>query len=84
MLYTNFMCVIWSDLLESHSKIIHLYKTSEVGHLPPLILTVFYRGTTQSVLMSCISVCFGNSRETTALDDEESWLHHSRSSMPRA
>ncbi|KAK3511721.1 hypothetical protein QTP70_020725 [Hemibagrus guttatus] len=30
------------------------------AHLPPLILTTFYRGTIESILSSCITAWFGN------------------------
>ncbi|KAK3519183.1 hypothetical protein QTP70_022143, partial [Hemibagrus guttatus] len=32
------------------------------AHLPPPILTIFYRGTIKSILSSCITAWFGNSR----------------------
>ncbi|KAK3549098.1 hypothetical protein QTP70_031891, partial [Hemibagrus guttatus] len=40
----------------------HLYflRRLRKAHLPPTILTVFYRGTIESVLSSCITVWFGN------------------------
>ncbi|KAK3525032.1 hypothetical protein QTP86_013473 [Hemibagrus guttatus] len=40
----------------------HLYflRRLRKAHLPPLILTTFYRGTIESVLSSCITAWFGN------------------------
>ncbi|KAI5106717.1 gastrula zinc finger protein XlCGF28.1-like [Silurus meridionalis] len=37
----------------------HLYFLKE-AHLPPPILTTFYRGTIESILCSCITAWFGN------------------------
>ncbi|KAK3505568.1 hypothetical protein QTP70_005015, partial [Hemibagrus guttatus] len=40
----------------------HLYflQRLRTAHLPPLILTTFYRGTIESILSSCITAWFGN------------------------
>ncbi|KAI5106808.1 gastrula zinc finger protein XlCGF28.1-like [Silurus meridionalis] len=40
----------------------HLYflRSKRKSHLPPPILTMFYRGTIKSFLSSCITACFGN------------------------
>ncbi|KAI5617232.1 gastrula zinc finger protein XlCGF28.1-like [Silurus asotus] len=40
----------------------HLYflRRLRKAHLPPPILTMFYRGTTESILSSCITAWFGN------------------------
>ncbi|KAK3521206.1 hypothetical protein QTP70_001062 [Hemibagrus guttatus] len=40
----------------------HLYflRRLRKAHLPPSILTMFYRGTIESVLSSCITAWFGN------------------------
>ncbi|KAK3551887.1 hypothetical protein QTP70_031649, partial [Hemibagrus guttatus] len=40
----------------------HLYflRRLRKAHLPPLILTMFYRGTIESILNSCITAWFGN------------------------
>ncbi|KAK3574219.1 hypothetical protein QTP86_004312 [Hemibagrus guttatus] len=52
-----------STLLYSHSMAnTHLYflRRLRKAHLPPPILTMFCRGTTESVLSSCITAWFGN------------------------
>ncbi|KAI5092849.1 gastrula zinc finger protein XlCGF28.1-like [Silurus meridionalis] len=40
----------------------HLYflRRLRKAHLPPPILTTFYRGTIESILSSCITAWFGN------------------------
>lgn len=44
---------------QQHLNFLHLMRRA---HLTPPILTTFYRGTSESVLSSCISVWFGSSR----------------------
>ncbi|KAK3523719.1 hypothetical protein QTP70_009267 [Hemibagrus guttatus] len=54
----------WSLNTSSISKKVqqHLYFLRRLwkAHLPPPLLTVFYRGTIESVLSSCITAWFGN------------------------
>ncbi|KAK3564222.1 hypothetical protein QTP86_011206 [Hemibagrus guttatus] len=52
----------------------HLYFLQRLrkAHLPPLILTTFYRGTIESILSSCITAWFGNytmSEANSIVDD---------------
>ncbi|KAK3573286.1 hypothetical protein QTP86_019399 [Hemibagrus guttatus] len=42
------------------TTIIPMPKRLRKAHLPPLILTTFYRGTIESILSSCITAWFGN------------------------
>ncbi|KAK3521645.1 hypothetical protein QTP70_014707, partial [Hemibagrus guttatus] len=52
----------WSLNTSSFSKSLFLYFLQRLrkAHLPPPILTMFYRGTIESVLSSCITAWFGN------------------------
>ncbi|KAK3546410.1 hypothetical protein QTP70_026298, partial [Hemibagrus guttatus] len=52
----------WSLNTSSVSKKAQLYflRRLRKAHLPPPILTVFYRGTIESILSSCITAWFGN------------------------
>ncbi|KAK3506172.1 hypothetical protein QTP70_014844 [Hemibagrus guttatus] len=56
----------------------HLYflRRLRKAHLPPPILTMFYRGTIESILSSCITAWFGNCTvsdlQDPAVDSEES------------
>ncbi|KAK3557675.1 hypothetical protein QTP70_033515 [Hemibagrus guttatus] len=54
----------WSLNITSISKKAqqHLYflRRLRKAHLPPPILTMFYRGTIESILSSCITAWFGN------------------------
>ncbi|KAK3570013.1 hypothetical protein QTP86_009167 [Hemibagrus guttatus] len=44
---------------KAHQRLYFLRRLRK-AHLPPPILTMFYRGTTESVLSSCITAWFGN------------------------
>ncbi|KAK3565323.1 hypothetical protein QTP86_005498 [Hemibagrus guttatus] len=67
---TIFLCVhlaedlTWSLNISSITRKAqqHLYFLLRLrkAHLPPLILTTFYRGTIKSILSSCITAWFGN------------------------
>ncbi|KAK3516413.1 hypothetical protein QTP70_010742 [Hemibagrus guttatus] len=67
---TKFLCVYlaedltWSLNTRSITKKAqqHLYFLQRLrkAHLPPLILTTFYRGTIKNILSSCITAWFGN------------------------
>ncbi|KAK3559200.1 hypothetical protein QTP86_005204 [Hemibagrus guttatus] len=63
----NSLVYIWWRTSPSHStpppsarKHLYFLRSLRKAHLLPPILTVFYRGTTESVLSSCINACFGN------------------------
>ncbi|KAK3522942.1 hypothetical protein QTP86_009718 [Hemibagrus guttatus] len=48
-----------SSTKKSHQRLYFLRRLRK-AHLPPPILTMFYRGTIESVLSSCITAWFGN------------------------
>ncbi|KAF7689049.1 hypothetical protein HF521_013856, partial [Silurus meridionalis] len=54
----------WSLITSSISKKaqqrLYFLKRLRKAHLPPPILTTFYRGTIESILSSCITAWFGN------------------------
>ncbi|KAK3529727.1 hypothetical protein QTP86_000816 [Hemibagrus guttatus] len=58
------MVLIWSLNTSSNNKKAqqHLYLLQRLrkAHLPPPILTMFHRGTNESILSSCITAWFGN------------------------
>ncbi|KAK3528598.1 hypothetical protein QTP70_005013 [Hemibagrus guttatus] len=63
----NSLVYIWWRTSPSHStpppsarKHLYFLRSLRKAHLLPPILTVFYRGTTESILSSCINACFGN------------------------
>ncbi|KAK3547970.1 hypothetical protein QTP70_001638 [Hemibagrus guttatus] len=51
----------------------HLYflQRPRKAHLPPLILTISYRGTIESILSSCITAWFGNCTVGCELEEKE-------------
>ncbi|KAK3535928.1 hypothetical protein QTP70_021229, partial [Hemibagrus guttatus] len=57
----NFTCSLnTSSITKKAQQRLYFLRRLRKAHLPPPILTVFYRGTIESVLSSCITVCFGN------------------------
>ncbi|KAK3544979.1 hypothetical protein QTP86_031012, partial [Hemibagrus guttatus] len=67
---TKFLCVhlvedlTWSlntsSITKKAQQCLYFLQRQRKAHIPPLILTTFYRGTIESVLSSCITVWFGN------------------------
>ncbi|KAK3559175.1 hypothetical protein QTP86_005071 [Hemibagrus guttatus] len=67
---TKFLCVqlaedlTWSlntsSITKKSQQRLYFLRRLRTAHLPPLIMTTFYRGTIESILSSCISVWFGN------------------------
>ncbi|KAK3564556.1 hypothetical protein QTP86_022798, partial [Hemibagrus guttatus] len=49
-----------SSITKKAQQRLYFLRRLRKAHLPPPILTVFYRGTIESVLSSCITVWFGN------------------------
>ncbi|KAK3527280.1 hypothetical protein QTP86_018608 [Hemibagrus guttatus] len=67
---TKFLCVhlaedlTWSlntsSITKKAQQRLYFLRRLRKAHLPPLILTTFYRGTIESILSSCITTWFGN------------------------
>ncbi|KAK3519942.1 hypothetical protein QTP70_008205 [Hemibagrus guttatus] len=49
-----------SSISKKAQQRLYFLRRLRKAHLPPLILTMFYRGTIESVLSSCITAWFGN------------------------
>ncbi|KAI4883813.1 hypothetical protein NFI96_033225 [Prochilodus magdalenae] len=49
-----------SSIAKNAQQRLYFLRRLRRAHLPPPILTVFYRGTVESILRSCIIACFGN------------------------
>ncbi|KAK3563593.1 hypothetical protein QTP86_031826 [Hemibagrus guttatus] len=49
-----------SSITEKAQQCLYFLRRLRKAHLPPPILTMFYRGTMESVLSSCITAWFGN------------------------
>ncbi|KAK3569758.1 hypothetical protein QTP86_004075 [Hemibagrus guttatus] len=49
-----------SSITKKAQQRLHFLRRLRKAHLPPLILTTFYRGTIESILSSCITAWFGN------------------------
>ncbi|MCJ8741284.1 hypothetical protein PDJAM_G00068850 [Pangasius djambal] len=49
-----------TSLNKKAQQCLHFLRRLKRASLPPPILTAFYRGTIESVLTSCITVCYGN------------------------
>ncbi|KAK3545335.1 hypothetical protein QTP70_004062 [Hemibagrus guttatus] len=54
-----------SSITKKAQQRLYFLRRLRTAHLPPLILTTFYRGTIESIRSSCITAWFGN---CTALD----------------
>ncbi|KAK3509725.1 hypothetical protein QTP70_008461 [Hemibagrus guttatus] len=56
--------LIWSlntsSITKKAQQRLYFLRRLRKAHLPPLILTTFYRGTIESILSSCITAWFGN------------------------
>ncbi|KAK3537404.1 hypothetical protein QTP70_008859 [Hemibagrus guttatus] len=49
-----------SSITKKAQQRLYFLRRLRKAHLPPLILTTFYRGTIESILSSCITAWFGN------------------------
>ncbi|KAK3566707.1 hypothetical protein QTP86_004257 [Hemibagrus guttatus] len=49
-----------SSITKKAQQRLYFLRRLRTAHLPPLILTTFYRGTIESILSSCITAWFGN------------------------
>ncbi|KAK3509537.1 hypothetical protein QTP70_001254, partial [Hemibagrus guttatus] len=49
-----------SSITKKAQQRLYFLRRLRKAHLPPLILTTFYRRTIESILSSCITSCFGN------------------------
>ncbi|KAK3528503.1 hypothetical protein QTP70_000581 [Hemibagrus guttatus] len=49
-----------SSITKKAQQCLYFLQSLRKAHLPPLILTTFYRGTIESILSSCITAWFGN------------------------
>ncbi|KAK3535031.1 hypothetical protein QTP70_002212 [Hemibagrus guttatus] len=49
-----------TSITKKAQQCLYFLRRLRKAHLPPPILTMFYRGTTESVLSSCITAWFGN------------------------
>ncbi|KAK3545985.1 hypothetical protein QTP70_018819 [Hemibagrus guttatus] len=49
-----------SSITKKAQQRLYFLRRLRTAHLPPLILTTFYRGTIKSILSSCITAWFGN------------------------
>ncbi|KAK3545278.1 hypothetical protein QTP70_002963 [Hemibagrus guttatus] len=49
-----------SSITKKAQQRLYFLQRLRTAHLPPLILTTFYRGTIESILSSCITAWFGN------------------------
>ncbi|KAK3571326.1 hypothetical protein QTP86_007554 [Hemibagrus guttatus] len=49
-----------SSITKKAQQCLYFLQRLRKAHLPPLILTTFYRGTMESILSSCITAWFGN------------------------
>ncbi|KAK3542713.1 hypothetical protein QTP70_000105 [Hemibagrus guttatus] len=49
-----------SSISKKAQQCLYFLQRLRKAHLPPQILIVFYRGTIESILSSCITVWFGN------------------------
>ncbi|KAK3513281.1 hypothetical protein QTP70_009804 [Hemibagrus guttatus] len=52
--------VFTSSITKKAQQCRYFLRRLRKAHLPPLILTTFYRGTIESILSSCITAWFGN------------------------
>ncbi|KAI4885642.1 hypothetical protein NFI96_007297 [Prochilodus magdalenae] len=50
-----------SSIAKKAQQCLYFLRRLRKAHLPPPILTMFYRGTVESILSSCIIAWFGNS-----------------------
>ncbi|KAI5611074.1 gastrula zinc finger protein XlCGF28.1-like [Silurus asotus] len=49
-----------SSITKKAQQCLYFLRRLRKAHLPPPILTMFYIGTTECILSSCITACFGN------------------------
>ncbi|KAF7702590.1 gastrula zinc finger protein XlCGF28.1-like, partial [Silurus meridionalis] len=49
-----------SSITKKAQQLLYFLRRLRKAHLPPPILTMFYRGTIESILSSCITAWFGN------------------------
>ncbi|KAI4901197.1 hypothetical protein NFI96_026368, partial [Prochilodus magdalenae] len=49
-----------SSIAKKAQQHLHFLQRLRRAHLPPPVLPMFYRGTVESILSSCIIACFGN------------------------
>ncbi|KAI4898548.1 hypothetical protein NFI96_023348, partial [Prochilodus magdalenae] len=49
-----------SFIAKKAQQCLYFLRRLRKAHLPPPVLTIFYRGTVESILSSCIIACFGN------------------------
>ncbi|KAK3519399.1 hypothetical protein QTP70_027526, partial [Hemibagrus guttatus] len=63
-----------SSITKKAQQCLYFLRRLRKAHLPPLILTIFYRGTIESILSCCITAWFGNCvrSQDPAADSEDS------------